>query len=412
MKGRTLNKLSRIFFFLGVSLVLLVNQLPVHAGLAEDLAEVQKKLAEIRNQKNSIQSQINSDKKSSDALTAEILKLKNQIELLNNQIQEKELIIQELDLQITILTQNIEVTGTEIFKAEGDIAQLEKETDQRMVDIYISEKTFSQFDVFINQAGTDFIKYSVYQDSFQSETNTLLDQLSTKKTELETKKASLEASKLQIVSDQTRLDEEKIALTKTQSELDQQRAYFNAKRNESMNRIQQNTATINIFTEEEQKTLAKQNQIEQELFNSIKNLGSGVYVTKNTIIGQQGYSGYVIPKGPGGAHLHFATKVNNQSVNPCSLLPAGTFSNCAGSGKIAWPMRNPFNYTSGYGMRWGKWHDAIDIASPSTHAYIYAAHDGWMYRGGDFGGGFWRKVCETKGDCSKGVYTFYLHLKD
>lgn len=398
------------FTFLGI--VMLAGQFPVHAGLAEDLAAVQRKLAEIRNQKNNIQSQINSDKKNTDQLTSEIIKLKQQIDLLDNQIQEKELVIQELNLQISILTQSIDVTTSEIFKAEGEIETLEVETDKRMVDIYIAEKTFSELDVFIKQAGTDFIKYSVYQNSFQNETNNMMSELSRKKTELQDKKTSLETSKLQVVSDQTRLDEEKVALTKTQSELDQQRTYFNKKRNESMSRIQTNTQAVNVFTEEEQKTLALQNKIEQDLFNSIANLGNGVYVTKGTIIGQQGYSGYVIPKGPSGAHLHFAAKVNNQSVNPCSLLPAGQFSNCAGSGAASWPLRGTFYFTSSYGWRWGKWHDAIDIASPTTHAYVYAATDGWMYRGGSYSSGFWRKVCTTKNNCAQGTYTFYLHLKD
>lgn len=412
MNINAFKKISNAISMVIVGFIFLASQIPVQAGLVEDLAEVQRKLAEIRNQKNTIQNQINSDKKSSDQLTAEIMRLKSQIELLDNQIAEKELIIQELNLQIVILTENIEVTSQEIIKAENEIEVLEIETDQRMVDIYIAEKTFSQFDVFINQAGTDFIKYSVYQNSFQKETNTMLTSLSNKRLELQTKRSELEASKLQVVADQLRLDEEKIALTKTQSELDQQRAYFNAKRNESMSRIAQNTDSINIFTEEEQKTLALQHKIEQDLFNQIQNLGNGVYVTKGTIIGQQGYSGYVIPKGPGGAHLHFATKVNNQSVNPCSLLPSGKFSNCGGNGTLAWSLPGTFNYTSAYGWRWGKWHDAIDIASPNTHAYIYAAHDGWMYRGGDYAGGFWRKVCETKNNCAQGIYTFYLHLKD
>lgn len=407
--------LKKIFSTLGIALILLsflAGQIPVKAGLVEDLAEVQRKLAEIRNQKNNIQSQINSDKKSSDQLTSEIIRLKNQIDLLDSQIAEKELIIQELNLQIQILTENIEITGQEIVKAEGEIETLEIETDKRMVDIYISEKTFSQLDVFISQADTDFIKYSVYQNSFQRETNGMLTELSSKKETLQAKRTELEASKIQVVSDQLRLDEEKLALTAQQSELDQQRAYFNSKRNESLNRIAQNSDAIEIFTDAEQKTLALQYKIEQELFNSIQNLGNGVYVTKGTIIGQQGYSGYVIPSGPGGAHLHFATKVNNQSVNPCSLLPSGVISGCGGNGSIGWPLQGNFYYTSGYGWRWGKWHDAIDIASPTTHAYIYAAHDGWMYRGGSQSSGYWRKVCTTKNNCAQGTYTFYLHLKD
>ncbi len=386
--------------------------LTVNATLQDDLAAVQQKLKDIKNQKNSIQQSLNKDKSLQSQYSNEILILKNQIDLLDTEIKEKDLVIQELNLQIKILTETIETTTINIATAKGEIFKLEDETDKRLVDIYIAEKTFSQLDMFLSEQGGDIIKLSVYQKSFQMETNKLLDDLNLKKADLEKKQIQLEKDKAQILLDQTTLETEKASLTTKQSELDGQRAVFYKKRNELTASIQQNTDLINIYSQEEQKTLAMQNKIEQELFNNVANLGNGTYVLKGTIIGRQGYSGYVIPKGPGGAHLHFATKVNGSSVNPCSLLPTGTFSNCGGSAQISWPLRSPFYYTSSYGWRWGKWHDAIDIASSTTHAYIYAAHDGWLYKGGNFSGGIWRKVCETKDNCNKGVYTFYLHLAE
>jgi peptidoglycan hydrolase CwlO-like protein len=405
--------LIRINTILIISILLLgITPLSVKAGLQEDLQEVQRKLQEIRNEKNNIQSKVNSDKSLQNAYSAEIFKLQSQIDLLDNEIQEKELIIQELNLQIEILTQNIETTTKQIEQARLDIGILEEETDKRLVDIYIDEKTFSQIDMFFSPQGTDIIKYSVYQNSFQMETNAMLSNLNFQKQELESKQVELETNKTQVISDQTTLEEEKQILSSKQTELDQQRAVFYKKRNEVTASIQQNNNLINIYTEEEQKTLAMQNKIEQELFNNIQNLGSGTYVLKGTIIGRQGYSGYVIPSGPAGAHLHFGTKINGSSVNPCSLLPSGVISGCGGNGSIDWPLRSPFYYTSSYGWRWGKWHDAIDIASPNTHAYIYAAHDGWMYKGGSQSSGYWRKVCETKDNCNQGKYSFYLHLAE
>lgn len=405
--------LIRLNTILIISILLLgIIPLSVKAGLQEDLQEVQRKLQEIRNEKNNIQSKVNSDKSLQNAYSAEIFKLQSQIDLLDNEIQEKELIIQELNLQIEILTQNIDTTTKQIEQAKLDIGKLEEETDKRLVDIYIDEKTFSQIDMFFSSQGTDIIKYSVYQNSFQMETNAMLSNLNFQKQELESKQVELEQNKAQVIKDQTTLEEEKQVLSTKQTELDQQRAVFYKKRNEVTASIQQNNNLISIYTEEEQKTLAMQNKIEQELFNNIKNLGSGTYVLKGTIIGRQGYSGYVIPSGPGGAHLHFGTKVNGSSVNPCSLLPSGVISGCGGNGSIEWPLRSPFYYTSAYGWRWGKWHDAIDIASPNTHAYIYAAHDGWMYKGGSWSSGYWRKICETKDNCDQGKYTFYLHLAE
>ena len=386
----------------------------VYATPQDDLAEIQRKLQEIRNKKSGIQNSINSEKKYQNQLNNEIYNLKNQIDLLNTQIQEKELIIQELELKIDILTKEIAVTEEEIVAAQAEIAKLQTETDKRLVDIYLNQKTYSQMNLIFSNVGTDFIKYDLYQNTIQQKTNDLLKQLKDKKEELNTKKTQLEEDKITVVKDETQLQEEKIAMEQDKTDLDQQTQVYYRKKSESIAKQGNNQEILNELTEEEQKTVALQTKIEQELFGQVKNLGSGTFVEKGTIIGRQGYSGYVIPKGPQGAHLHFGTKINGQSRNPCSLLPAGVVGGCGGSGEIDWPLRGSISYDSGYGWRsWSNsFHDAIDIGSPITHAYIYAAHSGWLYRGGNYNSGFWRKICEVKDDCSKGKYTFYLHLAE
>jgi septal ring factor EnvC (AmiA/AmiB activator) len=417
MKMNNFIKFTRTVFTAFIGLAFILAQLPVAATLQDDLAAVQKRLADIRNQKSTLQKQINSDKSISDQYTAEIIKLKDQIDLLDNQIQEKDLTIQELNLQIDILTQTIDSTTTEITKAESNIGVLEEETDKRMVDIYIQEKTFSNLDMFFKQGGSDIIKFSVYQNSFQQETNNMLQDLNSKKADLSKKKGELEANKIQIVTSQTQLDAEKIALTETQSTLDQQRAEYYKKRSESQARIQQNASQVNLYSDAEAKALAQQNLLEQQIFNTTSNLTNGTYVLKGTQIANQGWSGYVIPSGSGGAHLHFGVKVNGADTNPCSLLPSGQFSNCAGNGTLSWPLKGTFYYTSSYGGRYinGKYsfHYAIDIASrENVNAPVYAAQSGYLYKGGSQSAGYWRKICESKTNCNSGLYTFYLHLKN
>jgi len=251
------NFLKKINFFLIIIFAFSFSSpiLTVNATLQDDLAAVQQKLKDIKNQKNTIQQSLNKDKSLQNQYSVEIMNLKNQIDLLDTEIKEKDLIIQELNLQIQILTQTIETTTNEISTAKDEIVKLEDETDKRLVDIYISEKTFSQLDMFLNEQGGDIIKLSVYQKSFQMETNKLLDELNQKKIDLEKKQKQLETDKAQIILDQTTLETEKVALTKKQTELDGQRAVFYKKRNELTASIQQNSDLINIYSQEEQKTL-------------------------------------------------------------------------------------------------------------------------------------------------------------
>lgn len=382
-------------------------------SLEEELDQVKKELEKIRNTKKTLEADINKEKSLQNTYEQELVDLKNKIDLLSNKIDEKKLVIKELELEINILTAKLEETEKEIEIAEAELTELESETNTRLVDMYLSQKTFSELNMIVTPKGhSDVIKYNLYHNTIQDTTNSLVSNLKDKRVNLEDKKFTLEEDKVKVLRDETQLKEELLALEKDETDLNSTRSIYSSKRQQSIAKVASNTRTLSELTDEELKTLAMQYKIEQELFNNVSNLGNGVYVQKGTVIGRQGYSGYVIPSGPAGAHLHLGAKVNGASVNPCSLLTSGVVSGCGGNGSIDWPLRNPFNYTSGYGMRWGKFHDAIDIASPNTHAYIYAAHDGWLYKGGNQTNGFWRKICENKNNCNTGTYTFYLHLAE
>lgn len=398
-----------LFSFLWVT----IPQTTSALTLEEELHKVKKELEGIRNTKKTLESDISKEKSLQNQYDQELVNLKNKIDLMSNKIEEKKLVIKELELEIEILTNKLAETKEEISGAEVELNGLEEETNTRLVDVYLSQKTFSELNLMVAPNGqSDIIKFNLYHNSVQDMTNEMVGNLKDKRVQLENKKISLEEDRIKVQRDEVQLKEELLTLERDEAELSSTKSTYTARKQQSIAKVQSNTKTLEELSEEEQKTLAMQYKIEQELFNNVANLGNGVYVKKGTIIGRQGYSGYVIPSGPGGAHLHLGTKVNGASVNPCSLLVAGVVSGCGGNGSIDWPFKSAFSYTSGYGMRWGKHHDAIDIASPTTHAYIYAAHDGWLYKGGNWTNGFWRKICEQKDNCNSGIYTFYLHLAE
>ncbi|HLD03324.1 MAG TPA: hypothetical protein VJC17_00965 [Candidatus Dojkabacteria bacterium] len=419
MKLPQLFKENRLISLLAIVLLFLASNLSlftvVYATPEDDLAVVQKKLQEIRNKKNGIQNNIKNEKNILDQLTAEINKLKNQIDLLNTQIEEKQLIIQELQLKIDILTNQITVTEAEITIAQNEITELQKETDKRLVDMYLDQKTFSQVNLIFSSAGTDFIKYDLYQNTIQEKTNALLAELKNKKVELNAKKVQLEDDKITVLKDETQLQEEKIAMEQDKADLDQQRQIYYRKKSESNSRIGYNKDQLENLTEEEQKVLAEQTKLEQIVFDRISKIPNGSYVAEGTIIGYEGCTGYCT-----GPHLHFAVKINNAYTNPCGVLPAGVLGNCGnGAGQMQWPLRGTFVLTSGYGWRWGKFHYAIDIAYTAGSGPIYAAHNGWMYRGFEpcsgpicnNGGANYVIICEDKNNCGNGRKTMYWHLK-
>ena len=280
---------NRLISFLAIVLLFLANNFSlftvVYATPEDDLANVQKQLQEIRNKKSNIQNNIKNEKNIQNQLTAEINKLKNQVDLLNTQIEEKQLIIQELQIKIQILANQITVTEAEITIAQNEITELQKETDKRLVDMYLDQKTFSQVNLIFSSVGTDFIKYDLYQNTIQEKTNALLADLKNKKEELNAKKVQLEDDKITVLKDETQLQEEKIAMEQDKADLDQQRQIYYRKKNESSSRIGYNQDQLENITEEEQKVLAEQTKLEQIVFDRISKIPNGSYVAEGTIIG-------------------------------------------------------------------------------------------------------------------------------
>lgn len=388
----------------------------VKASTESDLQEIQRKLEEIRKKKANINKQLNDEKLLQSKYNQELFRLKSDIDLLGAQIEEKELTIKELELKIEILNKDIKTAEENAINAQYKIDSLQTETDSRLINMYISQKTHSEFNLFIDNAGTDFLKLNLYQSSIQEETNEMLEQLTELKDQLAAQKVKLEEDKNSVLKDETQIQEEKIALEKDKASIEQQRSIYYQKRNESLARSGETQEQLEDLTEEEQYALAEQRKLEQIIFNRVNQIPNGSRVTKGTIIGRQGCTGYCT-----GPHLHFATAINGTLVNPCSVLPGGRLSNCgSGTGQLSWPMDGSFVLTSGYGWRWGKFHGAIDTANYTSNAYIKAAHDGFMIRGFEpcsssnplckNGGANYVIICEVKSNCNSGKKTMYWHL--
>ena len=79
-----------------------------------------------------------------------------------------------------------------------------------------------------------------------------------------------------------------------------------------------------------------------------------IKVEPNEVIGTVGYTGYTVPKGPGGSHIHIEN-MNNYAAG----IPAGVKNSILVNGS---PMPSALQFTSGIGKRWGRIHKGEDYA--------------------------------------------------
>jgi murein DD-endopeptidase MepM/ murein hydrolase activator NlpD len=93
-------------------------------------------------------------------------------------------------------------------------------------------------------------------------------------------------------------------------------------------------------------------------------------------------------------------KIAEQLAQQTGALPAGPIR--AGSGQFIWPVNG--SVVSGFGMRWGRMHEGIDIAAP-TGTQIRAAASGSISLSGA-SGGYGNYTCISHGG---GLSTCYAH---
>jgi len=184
--------------------------------------------------------------------------------------------------------------------------------------------------------------------------------------------------------------------------------------------LKQDQQAIAVFEQNEAEKKAEAEKIRQEIFNNFRPLGNGQYVKASTMIGRQGSTG--LSTGP---HVHFQVQVNNAYVDPCGYLPGGVINGCGWGSGLEWPLHGTFYYTSRYysgqngdyrcfwwnGQYYCDIHLAIDIAGTPWNTPVYAAHDGYLYKGVDIYGALYIIICENS-SCSTGFKTGYWHLSE
>ncbi|RMD76955.1 hypothetical protein D6810_02445 [Candidatus Dojkabacteria bacterium] len=343
-----------------------------------------------------------------------------EIEIYNKEIEALNLQIQELEISVLALNEEIKLKKEEIQNKEKEIQLLEIDTDQRLKKNYknfrinISYET-KGLNVIFRENINSFFKTSQYADIVQSDTNLVLNNLIQKKVELSEKKAEIENKLIKVKKDKALIDVKATELKAKQATIEAKKTlyYVEVAKLNSANASRQNT--LAVFTQKEQENAAKVLKIQQQIMNQFVSIPNGEFVLAGTVIGKQGSTGFSTAP-----HLHFSVRLNNAMVNPCSHLESGAMG-CGTGNKLKSPLRGEYYFTSAYGPRcfmlfnlnqnYCDFHDGIDVQALPLNAAVYAAHDGYLYKGIDSMGGKYVIICENR-DCKQGFRTGYWHLSE
>lgn len=401
------------------------TSLPVQAEtLEEKLERIEQELAAIRLQKQNLNSQITSEQQKIGAYSGEIGKLRADVEELQLTIAEFDLQIQQLEAGISILEEEIEIKLEDIEVTEQNANAIEGETWSRIKDNYMLFRSRGRSNVDIlptSESSNDYFKDSRYNEIIQNKANKVIRELLNLKKKLELDKQELEEKMITVRRDKLMVDEQKAELTRAQTDLEAEMEGYYTALYRSQSTINNVSNVLGVKSEEEARKMAEAERIRQEIFNSFISIPAGQYVLAGTQIGNQGSTGWST-----GPHLHLMAKYNGGYRTPCDFLPYAVSSeegSCGWGSGLQWPLKGSFYYTSrfyggGNDSRcfWynGAWscsnHLGIDIAHSIWNAPVYAAQDGWMYKGVDQYGALYIIICEDKNNCNNGMQTGYWHL--
>ncbi|MBD3363420.1 peptidoglycan DD-metalloendopeptidase family protein [Candidatus Dojkabacteria bacterium] len=379
-------------------------------SLQQELDEIKQQLEANRTKQSEYKSQISALQAESSRLNNEIPILENEVYLLNEEIAELNLVLKELEIQINILIAEIQNLEEQILDAEDQIEQLEKETDDRLKNMYLSQKQNSSTSsaLFSSDGPSALVKTDAYRYAMQKDTNEKLEALEKIRLKLEIDKQKVEEDKIEVDKNRKKSEEQKIALDQKKYRAEQQKALYMQKVRESGQQITDIKKLMEFLSEEEKELLARYDQIQNALL-ARNEVANGMKVSRGDFLGIEGNTGYSY-----GAHLHFGVSVDGVIQNPCTYLSA---YGCGGNGKLATPLSGAV-LTSGFRTSSRPSHNAIDV-SAGGGGTVVAAHDGYAYFFFEpcpswapvcnNGGAIVAKVCEVDG-CGSGFTTVYYHL--
>ncbi|MCA9381431.1 hypothetical protein KC678_04150, partial [Candidatus Dojkabacteria bacterium] len=386
--------------------------------LEEQLKALEAEINAINKEKQELQGVIDSHQYKIEGYSDQIAQIHGEVLVFQKEIDSLALEVRELEINIELLDKKIKETESEIEEIKQNVVVLEKESKARIEDNYIkfrltSDGSVSETNIFTTEDINAYFKDSQYISLIQEDTNKILINLADLKDELEVKKAELATKLKEVNKEKEAIQVKQDDLELKRDEIDRKKAAYYERINAEQSQIANTQQAIAVFSQEEAQKSSQAEAIRQQIFNSYNPVVQGEWVAAGRPIGNQGCTGLCT-----GPHLHFMVAVNGQWQDPCGYLkPGGPVGGCGWGNALDWPIGGTVYYTSGFGNRCYSWngatkcdfHAAIDLAGVPSDTVVFAAHDGYAYKGTDPYGANYVIICQNQ-NCNEGIKTGYWHL--
>jgi murein DD-endopeptidase MepM/ murein hydrolase activator NlpD len=310
-----------------------------------------------------LREEIEAAKREEGALSTEIEAASQRIEALGGDISALTALIAELEVDLAVhrsrlarLEARVEEQTRQIDHLQTQYTIAQKRLEERLVELYQNEET-DAFEILLQvQSLADIVDQLEYLESIGRQDQALTDQIRTLRDEIRVKRADTRLTKVEVAKETKALEQKTAEQVAARAELVAQQNALAAARANRRSMLASVRANRHKAQEDVQAMQAESARLAERIRAAAASSGGG-----------------------GGS--------------------SGSGSSSSG---FIWPVSGVV--TSGFGMRWGRMHEGIDIAAPSGTGIRAAAAGRIIYTG--YMGGYGNITIIDHGN---GLSTAYAH---
>ncbi|MDQ7021014.1 MAG: hypothetical protein Q9M91_04190 [Candidatus Dojkabacteria bacterium] len=266
------------------------------ADLEQELRDIEAQRRALQLEQEEIQNKINENNYLIEGYNDQASSLWGEIQIFQKDIDILALEINEIEISIEALNGQIEKKLAKIEVSEGNISEMETESDKRIVSSYKNFRVYGHDlgsgSSFLNvDEVNDYFKDTKYRDIIQSDANQIINDLHDLREELRVKKADLEENLIEVKKERENIESRKLDLDTKKAEIQAKWSTYESEINNIANRNAENQNLLFVISQEDIDLNTRAERIREEIFNTFTPPSDGEYVTAGRPIGTQGCTG-------------------------------------------------------------------------------------------------------------------------